>query len=291
MSAGGKETTMKTRVALIGAGGKMGSRICDNLRGEADYELQFCEKGAAGLARLKQRGLEPTPAEQAVAEADLIVLAVPDALMQPVTAELVPTAREGATFVLLDPAAAATGQVALRDGVSFVVCHPCHPAMFREQPTPEARADFFGAVAAEQDIVVALHRGTEDAFLAAERLCKHMFAPVLKAHRVTVEEMAILEPAMAEVVAASAATLMRDAMDEAIRAGVPEPAARAFMLGHAQIALAIAFGAIDSPFSDAAQVAIRWGRERIIKPDWKKVFERDQIEAVIQEMLDPGAAR
>jgi hypothetical protein len=114
-----------------------------------------------------------------------------------------------------------------------------------------------------------------------------MFAPVVKVHRISVEQMAILEPAMAEVVAASAAVLMREALEEAVKAGVPREAATAFMLGHAQIPLAIAFGVIDSPFSDAAQIAIRWGTERIIRPDWRTVFEPAQVRAAIHEMLHP----
>ena len=48
------------------------------------------------------------------------------------------------------------------------------------------------------------------------------------------------------------------ALDKAIEKGVPREAAEAFMAGHAQIAMAITFGAEKSPFSDAAQVAIRW---------------------------------
>ena len=68
---------------------------------------------------------------------------------------------------------------------------------------------------------------------------------------------------------------------------MPEEAAHAFMMGHSQIALAIAFGAIGSPFSDAAKVAIRWGNEMLYKPDWRKVFEPEQIRAVIHEMIHP----
>ena len=54
--------------------------------------------------------------------------------------------KKGATFILLDPAAAYAREVALRDDCTFVVTHPCHPAIFYEQDTPEARADMFGGV-------------------------------------------------------------------------------------------------------------------------------------------------
>jgi len=279
---------MAETVAIIGAAGKMGTRIVNNLL-KGPYALLLCEKGEAGIARLKERGLKVTPADQEVASAHLIVLAAPDALIGPISRELVPHAGAGATVITLDPAAATVGELALRPDLNYVVSHPCHPPMFREQPSPEARKDFFGGIAATQDIVVALAQGSEEAFERAETLLKRMFAPVGKSHRITVEQMAILEPAMAEVVAASAACLMKEAMEEAVRAGVPREAAEAFMLGHAQIALAIAFGAIGSPFSDAAKVAIRWGTEQCFRPDWRKVFEPEKIRAVIREMLHPKA--
>ena len=277
---------MAERIALIGAGGKMGGRITDNLIKE-NYEVFYCEKAESGIERLKEKGLSVTPSEQAVPKADIIVLGVPDALIRVVSADLVPMAKPGATVILLDPAAAAVNELTMRDDLNFVVCHPCHPPMFVEQPTPEARKDFFGGIKATQDIVIALMQGTEEAFEAADRLCCKMFAPVNKSHRITVEQMAVLEPAMAEVVAASAACLMKEAMEEAVKAGVPREAAHAFMMGHAQIALAIAFGAIGSPFSDAAKVAIRWGNEMVYKPDWRKVFEPEKIREVIHEMIHP----
>jgi hypothetical protein len=57
------------------------------------------------------------------------------------------------------------------------------------------------------------------------------------------------------------------------------------MAGHARIAMAIVFGAEKSPFSDAAQVAIGWGMDHVIKPDWKRVFETETLKQVIDLML------
>jgi hypothetical protein len=266
----------------------MGTRLSANLV-RHDYELLYSERGEAGLARLRERGLDATDPREAVTRADLVVLAVPDARMEAVTAELVPLARSGATVLMLDPAAAAAGVVVVRDDLHYVVCHPCHPPLFGEQATDEARRDLFGGVAAVQDIVIALLRGSEAAFAQAEELCVRMFAPVRTAHRITVEQMAILEPAMAEVVAASAAVLMGEALEEAVRRGVPRTAARAFMLGHAQVPLAIVLGATDAPFSDAAKIAIAYGRELIYRPDWRQVFEPERIREAIHRMLHPEA--
>jgi len=277
---------MRLAICIVGAGGKMGSRITDNLR-KLPYALSCVEKAEAGIRRLADKGLAVSAAETAVPASDIVVLAVPDACMAGVTREVVPLMKKGATAILLDPAAAYNGEVRLRDDCTFVVTHPCHPPLFGEQATPEARADFFGGIAATQDIVVALYRGSEENFRAAERLCREMFAPVAKAHRITVEQMAILEPAAAEVCAASAAALMKAAMDEAIGRGVPAEAARAFLLGHAQIPLAIVFGKIGSPFSDAAKIAMKVGSEKVINPAWREVFEPEAIRATIHRMLHP----
>jgi prephenate dehydrogenase len=276
------------RVAVIGAGGKMGSRIVANLIHQEQYHLLCSEQGEAGMARLRERGLEPVTSEQAASQAHLIVLAVPDAHMRAVTEAVLPHAPAGAVVILLDPAAAATEEVYLRGDLHYVVCHPCHPPLFGDQPTEEARRDFFGGIAATQDIVIALMQGTEEALAAAEALCRTIFAPVKNAHRISVTQMAILEPTMAEVVAASAAVLVRDALEEAVMAGVPREAATAFMLGHVQIPLAIVFGAVPTPFSDAANIAVRWGTERVIRSDWRRVFEPEQVMAVIEKMLHPG---
>ncbi|MFD0670636.1 phosphogluconate dehydrogenase C-terminal domain-containing protein [Cohnella sp. GCM10027633] len=273
----------KTTIALIGAGGKMGGRIIDNLS-KGDDRLLLCEHTEHGIARIRAKGLDVTPNEEAVPQADYIVMAVPDALIGAISKALVPLMKPGATLITLDPAAAYAGQLEARDDCTFVVTHPCHPPLFGELNTPEERADVFGGIAAKQDIVIALHQGEQARFEAAERICIRMFSPVVKCHRVTVEQMAIMEPAMAEVVAAMAASLMKEALDETIKLGVPEEAARAFMLGHVQIPLNIVFNGTN-PFSDAAQIAIQYGYEKIIRPDWKQVFTKASMDEVLRRML------
>ncbi len=277
---------MKLQIAVIGAGGKMGGRITDNLR-KLTYSLHLCEKADTGIQRIKEKGLAVEPAEKVVPASDVVILAVPDARMSAVSREIVPLMKPGATVILLDPAAAHNGEVHLRDDCTFVVTHPCHPPLFGVQDSEEARRDYFGGILARQDIVVALHKGTEASFSVAEKVCREMFAPVVKAHRITVEQMAILEPATAEVVGASAAKLIKDAMDHAISLGVPAEAARAFMLGHTQIPLAIFFGEIGSPLSDAAKIAVKVGFEKVINPGWKDVFTPEVIRSTIHRMLHP----
>ncbi len=272
-------------VTIMGAGGKMGLRILNNLVKTA-YNLLLCEVGERGIRLIEEKGLSVTAIEEAVGQSDFIIMAVPDAILGKISQDVVPLMKAGATFILLDPAAAYAEEIALRDDCTFVVTHPCHPGLFTEQETPEAKADMFGGVAAKQDIVIALLQGKDEQFQIAEQICKQMFAPVVKAHRITVEQMAILEPAMAEVVGASCATLLKEALDEAVRCGVPEEAASAFMFGHLKIMLAIVFKSTN-PFSDACYRAIEYGTEKIFRENWRDVFKKEAIQEVLDRMLHP----
>ena len=274
-----------TTLTLMGAGGKMGARILNNLV-KTGYDLLLCEKSEQGIKAIEGQGQAVTGMKEAIPRSDFIIMAVPDAVLGKISHDVVPLMKENATFILLDPAAAYAKEIVLRDDCTFVVTHPCHPGLFTEQKTPEARADMFGGVAAEQDIVIALQQGEEEKFKIAGHICSQMFAPVVKVHKITVEQMAILEPAMAEVVGASCVTLLKEALDEAIRRGVPEEAASAFMLGHLKIALAIVFKSTN-PFSDAAYKAIKYGREQIFKENWLDVFNEESIGKVLQRMLHP----
>ena len=274
-----------TTIALMGAGGKMGTRILNNLV-KTDFNLFLCETAPKGIEAIKEKGYTVTKMENAVPESDFIIMAVPDAVLGKISYNVVPRMKPNATFILLDPAAAYAEEVALRDDCTFIVTHPCHPKLFTEQETEEAKADMFGGVAAKQDIVIALLQGEEANFQIADHICGKMFAPVVKAHRITVEQMAILEPAMAEVVGASCAKLLKEALEEAIKRGVPEEAATAFMLGHIKIALAIVFKS-SNPFSDACYRAIDYGSERVFKDNWRDVFDAESIKDVLQRMLHP----
>jgi len=263
----------------------MGTRIVNNLV-RHDYNLLFCEKGEAGIKRLAEKSLKVTDIEDAVTAGDIVIMAVPDARLGGISRQVTPMMKKGAVMIILDPAAAYAGELELRDDCSFVATHPCHPPLFGVVETPEERADLFGGIAAKQDIVIALVSGREEDLTEAEKICREMFAPVVKCHRITVEQMAILEPAAAEVVIAAAACLMKEALDETVKRGVPEEAARAFLLGHIQIPLAIVFNNTN-PFSDAAQIAIKYGKENIFKPDWKKVFEPEYVREALRQMLHP----
>lgn len=275
-----------TTVAIVGAGGKMGSRLTDNLL-KTDYELAFVEPSDAGVARLAERGVAPTSLEGAVAGSDVVILAVPDNRIGVVAEQAVPLMRAGATLIVLDAAAPYAGHLPTRDDVSFVACHPCHPSVFnRDESTPAAQFDYFGGVAARQDVVIALISGSEADYERAEAVIRAFFAPVVNAHRISVENMVLLEPVLAETTAATCVTVIKEAMDEAVRRGVPAEAARAFILGHVSVEFAIVFGEIGSPFSDGALKAIEIAKDMLFRQDWKRVFDQDVIDASIDEIVN-----
>ncbi|MCU0245140.1 MAG: NAD(P)-binding domain-containing protein [Bryobacter sp.] len=277
---------MSSNVAIVGAGGKMGLRAAEKIGLMPGYRVLMCESHPERAAALAGKGYTVTALREALAEADFVFLAVPDALIGSISREAEPLMRSGAMLIVLDAAAAYVGEMPVTDRIGMMITHPCHPAFFVDRPTPEERADYFGGIA-RQDILVSLIQGSEESFAQGCEVCRAVFAPVDKAHRVTVEQFAFLEPAMSELVVATAARWMRDSLDAAIAAGVPREAAEAFMAGHAQIAVAICFGAEKSPFSDAAKLAIDWGMRELVDPDWRRVFRRDVLEAAIQEMIHP----
>lgn len=277
---------MQTSVAILGAGGKMGLRAVEKLA-KGSWQLLLCETDETKAASLRARGFPISSLPEAARAADYLFLAVPDAVIGKVASQVLPLMKPGAGLIMLDAAAAYLGAVPERPGVTRMIVHPCHPPFFTEQSTPEARRDYFGGIA-WQDLLVALIDGDVACFERGVELCREVFAPVRNVHRVTPEQFAMLEPAMAEIIVAAAANWMKEAQEEAVRRGVPRAAAEAFMAGHAQIALAIVFGAEKSPFSDAAQRAIEWGTRRYINPDWREIFSPDLLRQAIAEILQVG---
>jgi hypothetical protein len=266
-----------TTIAIFGAAGSMGSRLSNTLRGNRKYRLLFVESGEAGVQRLQARGDQATDPAEALAEADAAILAVPDRVLGAVAANVVPKIGSGKMVICLDPAAPHAGILPDRKDVTYFVTHPAHPPVFNDETDPEARRDFFGSGKARQAIVCALMQGPEEDYAKGEAIAADMFGPVLRAHRVTVEQMAILEPALSETVTATLMMVIREAMDEAIARGVPAQAARDFLLGHIHIDLAIFFGEIDWELSDGVKKAIEEAKKEILQPDWKKVFEPEAL--------------
>jgi hypothetical protein len=281
-----------TKVALFGAGGKMGVRLSRNLA-RSDYEVAHVEISPEGRERLKaETGFDCVDPDQALSDADIVVLAVPDRLIGKILHGLVDKLRPGSAVIMLDAAAPHAGTLPRRDDVTYFVTHPCHPPIFNDEVDPAAQADHFGGIAAKQHIVCALMQGPEEHYALCEAVARTIWAPVMRSHRCTVEAIAILEPALSETVGATLALAMREATDEAVRRGVPRQAAMDFMLGHLNIELAIAFGIFpEGKFSDGALQAMAAAKPLIFRDDWlEKVFSPDAVLASVREIADPGVA-
>ena len=271
-------------IAIVGAGGKMGMRVSDNLQKTA-HTAFYSEVSPAGQDRVTAAGRTLTETDAAVREADVVVLAVPDLALAAVSASVVPQLKSGAVLLTLDPAAAYAGLLAKRDDVVFAVAHPCHPSIFLERHTPEEYADTFGGIAAPQDVVAAVETDDDAKRAIAETVIRVIYAPVIDVHWVTVKQLAQLEPTLVETIACMIGALLKEALDEAVNTmGVPEPAARAILLGHTQVALANTLKG-SNPFSDACLIAMDYGRESIVRDDWKKIFRDDELDSVLARML------
>jgi hypothetical protein len=140
-----------------------------------------------------------------------------------------------------------------------------------------AKRDFFGGIAAKQHIVCALMQGPESDYAKGEEIARMIWAPVMRSHRVTTEQMAILEPGLSETLCASLLDVMREALDEVVRRGVPREAARDFLLGHMNVLGAVIFKEVDGVFSDACNKAIEFGKPVLMRDDWKRIFEPQEI--------------
>jgi hypothetical protein len=266
-----------TAVALFGAGGKMGMRLGRNLAGSR-FETRHVEVSPAGRDRVKQAfGVACYEAEAALSGAEVVVLAVPDTAVGAVARDLLPKLGTGTIVVVLDAAAPHAGHLPERADISYFVTHPCHPPIFNDETDPAAKADHFGGIAAKQHIVNALMQGPEAHYALGEEVARTIWAPVMRSHRITVEQMAILEPGLSETVCATLLDAMREAMEEAISRGVPREAARDFLLGHMNILAAVTFEQVQGVFSDACNKAIVFGKDTILKPDWKRLFEPEEI--------------
>jgi hypothetical protein len=271
-------------IAVIGAGGKMGMRVSDNLA-RTGHTVWYVENSPAGQHRTIEAGREVTDAATAVADADIVVFAVPDLALQSVTAELVPQMKPGSIALTLDPAAAYAGLLTERDDVVLAVAHPCHPSIFLQRTTPEEYADTFGGVAAPQDAVAAIESDDPAKKALLDATVRAIYAPVVDVHYVTVKQLAQLEPTLVETVACMIGSLLNEALQEAVHTmGVPEDAARSILYGHTQVALANGLRG-DNPFSDACLIAMDYGRRSIIREDWKKIFRDDELDKNLAAML------
>jgi hypothetical protein len=275
---------MGTSIALFGAGGKMGARLSKNLMGSA-YQVRHVEVGEVGRKRLKDElGIDCVSVDDALNGVDVVILAVPDTLIGKLAADIAPKLKAGTMVMTLDAAAPFAGHLPKRDDLTYFVAHPCHPSIFSPEVHTPGSPDYFGGVTAPQSVVSALMQGPDSAFALGEDIAKTIYQPILRSYRVTVEQMALLEPGLSETVCATLLDVMREAMDEVVARGVPADAARDFLLGHMTILSAVIFKQIPGQFSDACNKAITFGKPRLMRDDWKQIFDRQEIADSIERI-------
>ena len=268
---------MGQSIAVLGAGGKMGFRVSRKLI-EAGHDVRAVEIGAAGQARLAEGGITATDMAAGVAGAAVVVLALPDTLIGRVSAELSPHLPDGTMLLILDAAAPYAAQMPTdRPGLTYFVGHPCHPPLFGDETDMAARRDYHGGIA-RQSIVCALMQGPEEHYELGAAICRDMWSPIITTHRVTLEQLAVLEPGLSEMVAMPFVDTMVEAVDECERRhGIPRAAAMDFLIGHLNVEIAMWFGFSPKVPSDAALNLMRFAKSVVVREDWRQALSTDKI--------------
>lgn len=268
---------MTHAVALLGAGGKMGLRVTKKLV-DAGYDVRAVETADVGKARLAEADIQAVDQATGIAGADVIVLALPDNIIGKVSRDIMPSLKSGALLIILDAAAPYAGDVPTeRDDVSIVIGHPCHPPLFNDETDWDARRDYHGGIA-RQSIVCALMKGPEEAYKLGEDICKAMWSPITNCYRVTVEQLAILEPGLSEMVAMPFVDTMVEAVDLcASKYDIPREAAFDFMIGHLNVEIAMWFGYSPKVPSDAALRLMRFAKGVVVREDWEEALNPAKV--------------
>ena len=268
---------MTKTVAVLGAGGKMGFRVTRKIR-DAGYDLRAVEIGDAGRERLRGAGIEAMDREAALRGAEAVVMAIPDSAIGTVAHEIVPQLDPGTIVIILDAAAPYAGALPKRDDITYVIGHPCHPPLYAHDiDDPDQRRDVHGGVA-PQSIVVALMQGPEDHYAVGAAICEAMWSPIIRTHRVTLEQLAILEPGLSEMVAMAFIDTMVEAMDECVeKYGIPREAAFDFLIGHINVEASMWFGFSPKVPSDAALRVTRYARDIVLAPNWREALSPAKV--------------
>ena len=254
---------------------------------DRDFSVDHVEVSEAGRERLKQAvGADCVEMDTALSQADVVVMAVPDRLIGKIAHDIIGKVRPGTALIVLDAAAPYAGEMPVRPDVTYFVTHPCHPPIFNDETDPVAKNDFFGGIHAKQHIVCALMQGPEAHYALCEEVAREIYKPVMRAHRCTVENIAMLEPALSETVGITLCLAMKEAVDDVVRRGVPREAAVDFMLGHINIGLSIAFGVFpEGKFSDGALYAIEQAKPQIFRDGWlDRVFSTEAVMKSVKEI-------
>jgi hypothetical protein len=263
---------MARSVAVLGAGGKMGLRVTKKLF-ESGYDLRAIEIGDVGRKRLAEAGIAATTTADGLKDVQIVIMALPDNIIGKVAAEIESQLASGTMLLILDAAAPYADVLPKnRPDLTYFVGHPCHPPLYNDETEWPARRDYHGGVA-KQAIVCALMQGPEEHYAVGVEICEAMWSPVTKTHRVTVEQLAILEPGLSEMLAMCMVDVMTEAVDECEKKyGIDRQAAKDFLIGHLNVEIAMWFGYSPKVPSDAALRLLQFGKSKIMQPNWREAL-------------------
>ena len=115
-----------TKLAVFGAGGKMGRRLARNLV-HSDFYTVYVEISDYGRKKLfEEVGVECVDVNSALIDVNVVILAVPDQMIEVIANEIIDLLPYGAMIMCLDAAAPFAGHLPSRKDVSYFVSHPCH---------------------------------------------------------------------------------------------------------------------------------------------------------------------
>lgn len=272
---------MTGTIAIFGAGGKMGYRISKKIH-NSKFELRAVEVSDAGVERLRENGITAINQEAALEGVDVVVLALPDSVIGKVAYDIVPQLEPGTMVLILDAAAPFADALPTRDDITYFVGHPCHPPLFSDVTSPEERTDYHGGIA-PQAIVCALMQGPEEDYELGRLVCETMWSPVVRTHRVTLEQLAILEPGLSEMIAMPFIDIMVEAVDECANTyGIDRQAAFDFMIGHLNVEIAMWFGFSPKVPSDAALRLMEFAKSVVVKDSWREALSPSKVKEAAQ---------
>lgn len=268
---------MAMSVAVLGAGGKMGFRVTRKLV-DAGYDVRAVEIGDAGRQKLAEAGITAVGMDDGVPGAKVVVMALPDNLIGQLARQISPKVASGSMLVILDAAAPYAEDLPRdRPDLTYFVGHPCHPPLFGDETEWAARRDYHGGIA-RQSIVCALMQGPEEHYTLGEEICRAMWSPIIDCHRVTVEQLAILEPGLSEMVAMPFVDTMVEAVEECEKKyGIPRKAALDFLIGHLNVEIAMWFGFSPKVPSDAALRLMRFAKGVVVREDWREALSPAKV--------------
>ena len=263
---------MTSSIAVLGAGGKMGFRVTKKLL-DASYEVRAIEIGDAGKARLAEAGIAAKTIDEGLINVDVVVMALPDNIIGKVARDIEPKLKSGTMLLILDAAAPyADALPKNRPDLTYFVGHPCHPPLYNDEVEWPARRDYHGGLA-KQSIVCALMQGPENHYEVGAKICEAMWSPINRTHRVSVEQLAILEPGLSEMLAMCMVDVLTEAVDECEKVyKISRQAAHDFLIGHLNVEIAMWFGYSPKVPSDAALRLLEFGKSKIMRENWREAL-------------------